>query len=82
MSLTFLFKAFVVSDFKNVTTTGPNGLKIRVWCRDDYINSTDYALKVVPKAFEFFQDYFNISEIVKKSDHFAAPDFSAGAMEK
>lgn len=73
--------AFVVSDFKYVSTTGPNGLKIRVWARDDYINNTEYAIKIIPKAFEFFEDYFNISEVVKKSDHFASPDFNAGAME-
>lgn len=73
--------AFVVSDFKYVSTTGPNNLKIRVWTRDEYINNTDYILGNLPKAYEFYQDYFNISEVVTKADHFAAPDFNAGAME-
>lgn len=73
--------AFVVSDFKYASTTGPHGLKIRVWAREDYINNTEYVIRVIPKAFEFFEDYFNISEVVKKSDHFAAPDLNAGAME-
>ena len=59
--------AFVVSDFKYVSTVGPNGLKIRVWCRDDYINNTEYAIKIIPKAFQFFEDYFNITEVIKKS---------------
>lgn len=73
--------AFVVSDFEFVSTTGPNGLKIRVWTRREYINNTDYTLGNLPMAYEFFEDYFNISEVVTKADHFAAPDFSAGAME-
>lgn len=73
--------AFVVSDFKYASTTGPNGLKIRVWTREDLLNNTEYALNIIPRGFQFFQDYFNISEVVKKSDHFAAPDLNAGAME-
>ena len=57
--------AFVV---KYVYTVGPNGLKIRVdGCLDDYINNTDYAIKIIPKAFQFFEDYFNITEVIKKS---------------
>ncbi len=52
--------------------------KIRVWTRNEYINNTDYMLDNLPKAYSFFQDYFNISEVVKKSDHLAAPDFNAG----
>ncbi len=73
--------AFVVSDFEHVTVEGPNSLQIRVWTRSEYINNTDYILNYLPKAYHFYQDYFNISEVVTKADHFAAPDFNAGAME-
>lgn len=73
--------AFVVSDFEHVSTTGPNNLKIRVWTRSEYINNTAYMIENIPKAYQFYQDYFNISEIVTKADHLAAPDFNAGAME-
>ena len=59
--------AFIVSDFTPVETVGPNDLKIRVWCRDEYRSYTEYALETIPKAFQFFQDYFNISEVVTKS---------------
>lgn len=73
--------AFVVSDFEHVTTTGPNNLKIRVWTRSEYINNTAYMIENIPKAYQFYEDYFNISEVVTKADHLAAPDFNAGAME-
>lgn len=56
-------------------------IKIRVWARDDYANNTQFALDVIPKAYIYFEDYFKIKEVVKKTDHFAAPDFNAGAME-
>ncbi len=73
--------AFVVHDFKPITTVGPNNLKIRVWTRDEYANQTKYALDIIPKAYSFFENFFDIREVVRKSDHFAAPDFNAGAME-
>lgn len=73
--------AFVVHDFKPIHADGPSGLRIRVWTRDDYTNNTKYALDIIPKAYSFFEKYFDIKEVVKKADHFAAPDFNAGAME-
>lgn len=38
-----------------------------MWTRDDYANNTKYALESIPKAYEFFEDYFNIREVVNKS---------------
>jgi hypothetical protein len=42
-------------------------LKIRVWTKQEYLNFTTYALDLIPKAFKFFESYFNIKEVVKKS---------------
>mgnify|MGYP001811336843 CR=1 FL=1 len=59
--------AFVVSDFKYQSTTGPNGIQIRVWSREEYLNSTNYAIECIPKIFDYFTNYFDIPEVVSKS---------------
>ena len=38
-----------------------------MWGRDEYINNTKYALNIIPQAFQFFEEYFDIKEVVKKS---------------
>jgi aminopeptidase N len=43
--------------------------------------NTEFAIKYIPKVYAYFEEFFNKSEVVTKSDHFASPDFSAGAME-
>ncbi|KAJ8311423.1 hypothetical protein KUTeg_010778 [Tegillarca granosa] len=55
--------------------------KLRVWSQPNKINQTIYALNVSEKIYEFFIDYFQINDVVTKSDHVAVPDFSGGAME-
>ena len=44
-------------------------------------SQTTYALELSKDVYAYFTDYFGIPEVVKKADHVAIPDFSAGAME-
>jgi aminopeptidase N len=38
-------------------------------------------LDIIPKAYSYFENFFGIKEVVRKSDHIAAPDFNGVAME-
>ncbi|XP_033847513.1 aminopeptidase Ey-like [Periophthalmus magnuspinnatus] len=74
--------AFVVCEFayiRNVDT----GVLIRIWARQKAINEGqgDYALEKTGPILSFFEDYYNISYPLNKSDQIALPDFGAGAME-
>ncbi|XP_041356333.1 glutamyl aminopeptidase-like [Gigantopelta aegis] len=73
--------AFVVADFKSRNYSFNNGYEFRVWAQPEAYSQTEHAMDFGIKAYEFFTEYFNISDVVPKADHVAVPDFSAGAME-
>ncbi|XP_059495248.1 alanyl (membrane) aminopeptidase b, tandem duplicate 1 [Stegostoma tigrinum] len=74
--------AFIVSDFifehENTSDT-----EIRIWARKEAIEEGQgkYALNVTGKILDFFENYYNVSYPLPKSDQIALPDFNAGAME-
>ncbi|XP_069029800.1 aminopeptidase Ey-like [Embiotoca jacksoni] len=74
--------AFVVSDFAYIGTTDADVL-IRIWARRKAIEEGqgNYALNKTGPILAFFEDYYNSSYPLSKSDQIALPDFSAGAME-
>uniref|UniRef100_A0A3B4BC34 T-box domain-containing protein n=1 Tax=Periophthalmus magnuspinnatus TaxID=409849 RepID=A0A3B4BC34_9GOBI len=57
--------------------------EIRIWARRKAIQSGqgNYALNVTGPILDFFQNYYNISYPLSKSDQIALPDFYFGAME-
>uniref|UniRef100_A0A8C3AQD7 Aminopeptidase n=1 Tax=Cyclopterus lumpus TaxID=8103 RepID=A0A8C3AQD7_CYCLU len=73
--------AFVVSDFKFISM--PPNADIRIWARRKAIEEGQgaYALEKTGSILAFFEDYYNSSYPLTKSDQIALPDFSAGAME-
>ncbi|CAH8834823.1 unnamed protein product [Trichobilharzia szidati] len=73
--------AFVVSQFASVRGVDSKGRNFTVWARPDKINSAMYALDIGKKIIRFFEDYFELSYPLKKTDMVAVPDFAAGAME-
>ena len=60
---------------------GPTKIKSRVCGRVDILPQLAYADEIAYKSLEFFNDYFNITYPLPKIEHFAVPDFGAGAME-
>uniref|UniRef100_A0A8C5D891 Aminopeptidase n=1 Tax=Gouania willdenowi TaxID=441366 RepID=A0A8C5D891_GOUWI len=58
-------------------------LQITIWARKEAIlqDQGSYALSKTGPILDFFEDYYNISYPLSKSDQIAIPDFSAGAME-
>uniref|UniRef100_A0A667ZZ12 Aminopeptidase n=1 Tax=Myripristis murdjan TaxID=586833 RepID=A0A667ZZ12_9TELE len=74
--------AFIVSDFGFVSEI-TEGLLIRIYARKNAIaaNQGEYALNVTGPILKFFEDYYNASYPLPKSDQIALPDFNAGAME-
>ncbi|TRY82592.1 hypothetical protein DNTS_030590 [Danionella cerebrum] len=75
--------AFVVSDFTYIKRKDNNRVLVRIWARKKAIEDGqgDYALNVTQPILEFFENYYNTSYPLLKSDQIALPDFNSGAME-
>ncbi|XP_070828039.1 aminopeptidase N-like [Chaetodon trifascialis] len=73
--------AIVISDYAHVSAEGDT--LIRIWARRSAIDQGQgsYALNVTGPILEFFEQYYNISYPLSKSDQIALPDFFFGAME-
>uniref|UniRef100_A0A8C1GCC5 Aminopeptidase n=1 Tax=Cyprinus carpio TaxID=7962 RepID=A0A8C1GCC5_CYPCA len=71
--------AFVVSEFTNIRSPP----EIRIWGRREAIETGqgDYALNVTFPILKYFENYYNTTYPLSKSDQIALPDFAAGAME-
>ncbi|NP_001082794.1 alanyl (membrane) aminopeptidase b, tandem duplicate 1 [Danio rerio] len=74
--------AFIVSEFTYIEQK-LDDLQIRIFARKEAIdaNQGEYALSVTGKILRFFEEYYNSSYPLPKSDQIALPDFNAGAME-
>lgn len=75
--------AFIVSDFTCIQATQNNNLLIRIWARTQAIDDRqgEYALNVTGPILQFYEQYYNATYPLSKSDQIALPDFNAGAME-
>ncbi|XP_052016126.1 aminopeptidase N [Apodemus sylvaticus] len=75
--------AYIVSEFKNISSTSENGVQIGIWARPSAIDEGhgDYALNVTGPILNFFAQHYNTPYPLPKSDQIALPDFNAGAME-
>uniref|UniRef100_A0A3P8SE22 Aminopeptidase n=1 Tax=Amphiprion percula TaxID=161767 RepID=A0A3P8SE22_AMPPE len=75
--------AFVVCDFTYIGSEPGADVLIRIWARRKAIEEGqgDYALNKTGPILSFFENYYNSSYPLSKSDQIALPDFSAGAME-
>ncbi|XP_070686929.1 aminopeptidase Ey-like [Pempheris klunzingeri] len=74
--------AFIVSDFGFISNT-IDGVLIRIFARKPAIaaGEGEYALNKTGPILKFFEEYYNSSYPLPKSDQIALPDFNAGAME-
>lgn len=74
--------AFIVSQFEAVEAMQDKVL-IRIWGRPQAIaaGQGEYALNVTGPILKFFENHYNTSYPLPKSDQVALPDFNAGAME-
>ncbi|KAJ0069517.1 hypothetical protein NL108_008463 [Boleophthalmus pectinirostris] len=74
--------AYIVSDYDFVSNTIDSVL-IRIFARKSAIaaGQGDYALNTTGPILKFFENYYNSSYPLPKSDQIALPDFNAGAME-
>ncbi|RLV92605.1 hypothetical protein DV515_00013726 [Chloebia gouldiae] len=74
--------AFIVSQFTHVERIS-NETLIRIWGRPKAIaeGQGDYALNVTGPILNFFEEHYNTSYPLPKSDQVGLPDFNAGAME-
>ncbi|CAH8440214.1 unnamed protein product [Dicrocoelium dendriticum] len=73
--------AFVVSQFRSLSTTDGKGRNFTVWARPQAVKHARYALDIGRKIIRYFEDYFEVPYPLEKTDMIAVPDFSAGAME-
>ncbi|XP_070763201.1 aminopeptidase N-like [Enoplosus armatus] len=74
--------AFIVSDFASINNT-IDGVLIRIFARKPAVaaGQGQYALNKTGPILKFFENYYNSSYPLPKSDQIALPDFNAGAME-
>ncbi|NXR54813.1 AMPN Aminopeptidase, partial [Hippolais icterina] len=74
--------AFIVSQFTHVQNDS-EGTLIRIWGRPAAIREGqgNYSLSVTGSILKFFEDHYNTSYPLPKSDQVGLPDFNAGAME-
>ncbi|NWR80392.1 AMPN Aminopeptidase, partial [Centropus unirufus] len=74
--------AFIVSQFTHVQNDSGNVL-IRIWGRPTAIaeGQGSYALQVTGPILSYFEEHYNTSYPLPKSDQVGLPDFNAGAME-
>uniref|UniRef100_A0A672ZKT2 Aminopeptidase n=1 Tax=Sphaeramia orbicularis TaxID=375764 RepID=A0A672ZKT2_9TELE len=74
--------AFIVSDFGYIQNS-VDGVLVRIFARKSAIDAGQgqYALNKTGPILKFFEQYYNSSYPLPKSDQIALPDFNAGAME-
>ncbi|XP_062318651.1 aminopeptidase N-like [Osmerus eperlanus] len=75
--------AFIVCDFGFIRENSTDNLLIRIFARKKAIEAGqgEYALNVTGPILKFFENYYNATYPLPKSDQIALPDFNAGAME-
>lgn len=73
--------AFVIGDLACVEETAPNGTLMRVFATRGNEHLGQFALDTAIRLLEYYNEYFGIPYPLEKLDHFAIPDFAAGAME-
>jgi aminopeptidase N len=73
---------FAFGDLQSKKTKTASGIEVGVWATQAHpAESLDFALDVAKRGIEFFEEYYGVPYPLKKCDHIAIPDFSAGAME-
>ena len=73
--------AFIIGDLTHIEQVGDNGTLIRVFTTRGREEQGRFALETSTRLLKYFNDYFGIPYPLPKLDHFAIPDFAAGAME-
>eukprot|EP00794_Sanderia_malayensis_P016583 gene16583-18269_t len=73
--------AFIVCDFKNMTSTTSSGVSMTYFAPPDQVDQLQYAVDTGKQILVYFEKYYNITYPLPKADMIAVPDFAAGAME-
>ena len=73
--------AFIVGHLSYIEDVGDNGTLMRVFTTRGREEQGRFALETSIRLLKYFNEYFGIPYPLPKLDHFAIPDFAAGAME-
>ncbi len=73
--------AFLVGDLATVEDSAKGGTLVRIVTVRGKEELGRFALESALRILDYFDDYFGIPYPLPKLDHFAIPDFAAGAME-
>ena len=73
--------AFIIGDLTHIERVADNGTLIRVFTTRGRESQAEFALDTSARLLKYFNDYFGIPYPLPKLDHYAIPDFAAGAME-
>ena len=73
--------AFIIGDMSHIEMVGDNDTLLRVFTTRGHEAQGRFALETSARLLKYFNEYFGIPYPLPKLDHFAIPDFAAGAME-
>ena len=73
--------AFIIGDLSYIEGVADNGTLMRVFTTRGHEEQGRFALDTSIRLLKYLNDYFGIPYPLPKLDHFAIPDFAAGAME-
>ena len=76
--------AFVLTDFQCITNYTINNIRVSVCGRQEAMNKGegDFALFIGTNIITYFEQSYKVPYPLKKCDHFAIPDFSAGKLRR
>ena len=74
--------AFALGDLQAKKGQTKNGTEVGIFATKAHKpSSLDFALDIVVRVIDFYEDYYGVAYPIPHSYHLALPDFSAGAME-
>ncbi|MFS9438239.1 M1 family metallopeptidase [Streptococcus sobrinus] len=74
--------AFALGDLQAKKEQTKNGTEVGIFATKAHKpSSLDFALDIVVRVIDFYEDYYGVAYPIPHSYHLALPDFSAGAME-
>jgi aminopeptidase N len=74
--------AWVVGDLHCKSAKTKSGVEVNVWSTvAQPKDNLDFALDIAVRSIDFYEEYFDVSYPLPKSDQVALPDFASGAME-
>lgn len=57
----------ILCDICNIFNSNFLNWQVRVWSTHDKIEQTNYAMSIIEPIYDFFTDYFNVTDVMPKT---------------